>query len=84
MSAQQKSIPDITVANSVTSNVRVLVVSDDTTRLISANQIPMTIGATPANSSATTIASGLSWTDGNYLYVATSNNVVKRVALSSF
>lgn len=39
---------------------------------------------TPANSSALTIASGTMLHDSNYLYIATANNIVKRVALSLF
>lgn len=39
--------------------------------------------ATPANSSAN-VTHGTVWFDSNYLYVATANNVLKRVSLSSF
>jgi hypothetical protein len=39
---------------------------------------------TPANSTAASVVFGETWTDGDYLYVATSNTTVKRVALSSF
>lgn len=40
-------------------------------------------GATPANSTIT-VTKGKLWIDSSYLYVATANNTVKRVALSSF
>ena len=40
--------------------------------------------ATPSNSTATTIQGGTVFFDNNYIYIATSNNIVKRVALSSF
>ena len=39
---------------------------------------------TPANSTALSISQGVVFYDNNYLYCSTSNNVVKRVALSSF
>lgn len=44
--------------------------------------IPIT-NVTPSSSSTTSIK-GNTWSDGNYLYVTTDTNVVKRVALSSF
>jgi hypothetical protein len=42
------------------------------------------VADTPADSNALTISSGVILYDSDYLYVATANNVVKRVALSSF
>jgi hypothetical protein len=39
---------------------------------------------TPANSTGTTCAPGEVWSDGNYVYFATANNVCKRVELTSF
>ena len=39
--------------------------------------------STPANSTATLTHGTISW-DASYIYVTTSNNVTKRVALSSF
>ena len=41
------------------------------------------VANTPANSSIT-VTQGYFFTDGNYIYVATANNSVKRVALSAF
>jgi hypothetical protein len=38
---------------------------------------------TPANSSSNA-EQGTFWFDSSYIYVATANNVIKRVALSSF
>ncbi|MDR3503045.1 MAG: hypothetical protein P4L79_10745 [Legionella sp.] len=41
--------------------------------------------ATPANSTSTAnVVTNSIWTDGNYVYVGCVNNVVKRVALSTF
>ena len=42
------------------------------------------IANTPANSSALTVLSGTLLYDSSYLYIATANNTVKRVALSTF
>lgn len=39
---------------------------------------------TPANSTSNAAPMGTVWTDSNYLYVATSNTVVKRISLSTF
>lgn len=44
----------------------------------------LTISTTPANSTALTILAGTIMVDNTYIYIATSNNVVKRAALSSF
>lgn len=38
---------------------------------------------TPSNSTIT-VAKGVAFFDSNYLYIATANNVLKRVALTSF
>lgn len=46
------------------------------------SQIP--IANTPANTTALTITAGTMLYDADYLYIAVANNVVKRVALSSF
>ena len=51
---------------------------------LSALRTQITVPVTPANSSALTISSGTLLYDSSYLYIAVSNNVVKRVALSSF
>lgn len=39
--------------------------------------------ATPANSTIT-VTQGTFWYDSNYFYVATANNILKRVALTAF
>jgi len=44
----------------------------------------MTIPYTPANSSALTVLGGTLLYDSTYLYIATANNIVKRVSLSTF
>ncbi len=46
--------------------------------------IPVNLISPPANSSALVITGGSAYTDGTYLYVATANNTLKRVMLSSF
>lgn len=50
---------------------------------ISVNTIHITKLTTPASSSATS-NQGQIWFDGSYLYVATANNVIKRVTLDTF
>ena len=35
-------------------------------------------------SSTMTVTAGSMWYDANYLYIATSNNVIKRLSLESF
>jgi len=76
--------------NSVSNNALFLVVRDPagspTSNGVSLATIreAMVIKTTPANSSALTVTNGILLYDSNYLYVAVANNVVKRVALSSF
>lgn len=53
------------------------------TNLFSNSAVIQTI-STPANGSALTVTGGSIFTDGNFLYVATSNNITKKVALTSF
>jgi len=48
------------------------------------NNMVIPVKATPANTSALTIGKGSIFHDDNYLYVATANNVVKRVSLTAF
>lgn len=50
---------------------------------VSSNGLIITTALTPA-SSGITISQGKFFWDSNYLYVATANNTIKRVALSSF
>lgn len=47
------------------------------------NSIRVKTSSTPANSTATGTSGEIKW-DSNYIYVATANNVWKRVSLSSF
>lgn len=47
------------------------------------DQLTITTSQTPANSTITVAQGTIMW-DANYLYVATANNVLKRVALSTF
>jgi hypothetical protein len=51
---------------------------------ISSNNLIVRGTATPANSTSTVVSQGTIFWDANYIYVATSNNVVKRAALSTF
>lgn len=53
------------------------------TSVLSTNNMVLRDNSTPANSTIT-VAQGKIWADASYIYVATANNTVKRVALSSF
>jgi hypothetical protein len=53
------------------------------TSLMSANVAIIRNANTPANSSIT-VTRGTIWFDSDFLYVATANNILKRVALESF
>lgn len=88
MAAQEKSVPSLSVANTfaAANDSVVAVVGGNTSLILIGNllSVPVT-NVTPANSNALAItAPATAWSDGNFLYVATANNVVKRVALSSF
>jgi hypothetical protein len=68
--------------NSVTSSISISDMFANTANL-SANLVNLRVVSslgTPANSTSTNVAAGSMWTDGNYIYFATSNNFVKRVA----
>lgn len=53
------------------------------TAVLSTNNMVLRDNSTPANSTIT-VGQGKIWADASYIYVATANNTVKRVALSSF
>lgn len=89
MANQEKRVPDITAANTIAAVDYVVAVANTganlAMRLVPVSGIPLSVSnVTPSNSVSTTIPAGQFWTDGAYIYVATSNNSVKRVALSSF
>lgn len=50
---------------------------------IGANQIPVMVENTPANSTPI-VTKGTIFFDANFLYVATADNTLKRVTLTSF
>lgn len=50
---------------------------------VSANSIPLMSNTTPANSTIA-ISQGVMFYDANFLYVATANNTLRRIALASF
>lgn len=51
---------------------------------LSANTLILRNTITPANSTALSIEGGTIFFDSNYLYIATSNNYIKRLPLSDF
>lgn len=85
MAAQEKRVPDLPVANSIVVGDQIVAVSNSSgntvTQLVPVTKL-LNLGAylgTPANSTSSVVTPGVSWTDGNYFYVATSNNIVKRL-----
>jgi hypothetical protein len=77
----------ITVGN-LLGNVKFAVthsanVTMSNTSVLSANSVIVRDTRTPANSTIT-VAQGTIFYDSSYLYIATANNTLKRVALSSF
>jgi hypothetical protein len=51
---------------------------------VASNGIVISTKLTPANSSVSSISAGKFFYDDNYLYIKTSNTVIKRVSLSTF
>lgn len=76
---------DQLVGFSTVSNSDVLIPVSNlyTNTVLMANQIIFMQNNTPANSTANVVQSTI-WADNNYIYVAVSNNVIKRAALTSF
>lgn len=95
---EEKRVPALPVKAGLVATDRVLVVANATgnaqTALVTVSGLfhntsglyghVLVAANTPANSTAVTTTAGSCWTDGNYLYVATSANHAKRVALSDF
>jgi hypothetical protein len=69
--------------NTVTATIDVANLFANTNVPIAANTLTLKEKVTPANSAITT-GQGHIWFDDNFIYCATSNNVVKRAALSTF
>lgn len=90
MANSDVKISELTQTNQL-SNTDVFVVArgiggapSTNTISLSALRTQVPIPTTPANSSALIISSGTLLYDSSYLYIAVANNIVKRVALSSF
>lgn len=74
----------VTGSNSTfTSNVNATGITKLNQLQVSNNELRINSSQTPANSTITKTEGTIFW-DSNYIYVVTSNNNVKRVALSSF
>jgi hypothetical protein len=74
----------VVMYSNVSSNDVIVAVSNlYTNTLLMANQLIIMQNSTPANSSANVTPYTL-WSDGSYIYYATSANSITRVALSSF
>lgn len=89
MSDNSKKItefPEITEA----SNTDVLLIVSNTSgnsvtqKIQTINLKRILVINTPANSSSLSVKQGVVFTDSSFLYVATSNNFLKRVSLSAF
>jgi len=78
--------PASTLANTDLLVVVISPNSSPTTNTVTLNTLRavLPIANTPANSSALTVLGGTLLYDASYLYIATANNTVKRVALSAF
>lgn len=96
MSIEGQKTSNLAVITSANTNDRIVVVSNtsgntQTTTISVGNLfgnsnviVKSSRISTPANSSAANVAQGGIYDDGTYLYIATANNTLKRVALSSF
>lgn len=90
MASEAVKTTELPTANGLAANAFVLTITANgaTSRTpltyLFGNSASITVISTPASSSSLTVPAGAVLTDGSYLYVATSNNTLKRVALSTF
>jgi hypothetical protein len=95
MTDNAKKTSELATTNNAVATDRIVILKDPTgtpsTRTISVSNLLGNSAAnvviqqlTPANSTVLTVKAGTLFFDNTYLYVATSNNNVKRVALSTF
>ena len=76
---------DQVVAFSTVSNGDVLIPVSNlyTNSTLMANNLVIMQNNTPLNSTASVVPKSL-WSDGTYLYVSVSNNLIKRITLETF
>ena len=95
MTDNAKKTSELATTNNAVATDRIVILKDPagtpSTRTISVSNLLGNSAAnvviqqvTPANSTALTVKAGALFFDNTYLYVATSNNNIKRVALSTF
>lgn len=70
-------------SNAITNSVTKIISYENLLANVRTSNLVLTYNTTPANSTVNTTAGSL-WSDGSYIYYATSANTIKRVALSSF
>lgn len=96
MADRAKKITELAAATSVANSDLLVIVADaagtpitkkitksDFLSMVASNTLIMSNKSTPANSTIT-ITQGTMFFDADYLYVAVSNNSLKRVSLTGF
>ena|SRR5688572_27679492 len=71
-------------ANGLTRNISVEDLFANTDKDILVANLVIDYDETPANSTALTVSKGQLWYDTNFIYIAIADNIVKRVAVSTF
>jgi hypothetical protein len=95
MTDNAKKTSELATTNNAVATDRIIILKDPdgtpSTRTISVSNLLGNSAAnvvirqvTPANSTSLTVKAGTLFFDNTYLYVATSNNNIKRVTLSTF
>lgn len=96
MAGKERKTSQLPVANGLASSDRVVVLSSpggvSNTYTItvadlfgnSGANVVVRVVATPANSTATVVKQGTILYDSSYIYIATADNTLKRVLLSTF
>jgi hypothetical protein len=95
MATEVKKVSQLTEITSATADDQILIVNDPagtpSSRKLSVKNLfgnsTVNVAITsisPSNSTMTAVKAGSIFYDSSYIYIAVANNVIKRVALSSF